>query len=143
MFIKLFLLPLFLHVVLIFWVGTRTLSARMKAIRNGSAKMSEIAVDSGAWPRKVRLLGNNFDSQFDTPTLWYAVSALVVALQMVDLVFIALSWIFILSRMAHTSVHTGSNNVPSRMRIFLFGLFTVGAMWAWMGVQVFLMRSFQ
>jgi hypothetical protein len=140
MFIKLFLLPLFLHVVLIFWVGTRTLSARMKAIRNGSAKMSEIAVDSGAWPRKVRLLGNNFDSQFDTPTLWYAVSALVVALQMVDLAFIALSWIYIVTRFAHSIVHTGNNHVPSRMRIFLFGLFTLGAMWVWLGLQLFLAR---
>lgn len=140
MFTKLFLLPMFLHVILIFWVGTRMLSARIKAIRNGSAKLSEIAADSGAWPRKVRLLGNNFDSQFDTPTLWYAVSALVVALQLVDLVFIALSWVFILARYAHSFVHTGNNDVPSRMRIFLFGLFTVGAMWVWMGVKLFLVR---
>jgi hypothetical protein len=140
MFVKLFFLPLFLHVVLIFWVGTRMLNARVRAVRNGSAKMSEIATDTGAWPRKVRLLGNNFDSQFDTPTLWYAVSALVVALQLVDLVLIALSWVFVLSRYAHSFVHTGNNDVPSRMRIFLFGLFTVGAMWVWMGIQVFLVR---
>lgn len=140
MLVKLFLIPLFLHVVLIFWVGTRLLRARVKAIRGGTAKMSEIAADSGAWPRKVRLLGNNFDSQFDTPTLWYAVTALVVALQMVDLFFVALSWIFILTRYAHSYVHTGNNDVPSRMRIFLFGLFTVAAMWAWMGVQIFFVR---
>ncbi len=137
---KLFLLPLFLHLILIFWVGTRMLKARVKAIRGGTAKMSEIASDSSAWPRKVKLLGNNFDSQFDTPTLWYAVSALVVALQMVDLAFIALSWIFILTRYAHSFVHTGNNDVPSRMRIFMFGLFTVAAMWFWLGVQLFFMR---
>lgn len=137
---KLFLLPLFLHVILIFWVGTNMLRSRVKAVRNGSAKLSEIAADSGAWPRKVRLLGNNFDNQFDTPTLWYAASALIVGLQMVDLVFIALSWIFIISRCAHSIVHTGNNDVLSRMRIFLFGLFTLGAMWGWMGVQLFLVR---
>jgi hypothetical protein len=140
MFIKLFLLPLFLHVFLIFWVGTRLLSARIRAVRNGSAKISEIASDSGAWPRKVRLLGNNFDNQFDTPTLWYAASALVVALQMVDLAFIAMSWIFILTRFAHSFVHTGNNDVPARMRIFLFGLFTLGAMWLWLGIRLFLAR---
>jgi hypothetical protein len=143
MLVKLFLLPLFLHVVLIFWVGTRLLRARVKAIRGGSAKMSEIAIDSSAWPRKVRLLGNNFDNQFDTPVLWYAVTALVVALQMVDLVFITLSWIYILTRYAHSIAHTGNNHVPSRMRIFLFGFFSVGAMWTWMGIQLFLVRSFQ
>jgi hypothetical protein len=137
---KLFLLPLFLHVILIFVVGTNMLSARVKSVRNGSAKMHEIAIDSGAWPRKVKLIGNNFDNQFDTPTLWYAVSALVVALQTVDTVFVALTWVFILTRIAHSYVHTGSNNVPSRMRIFLFGLFVLGAMWAWLGVQLFLVR---
>lgn len=140
MLVKLFLLPLFLHVVLIFWVGTRLLRARIRAIRGGSAKMSEIASDSAAWPRKVKLLGNNFDNQFDTPTLWYAVTALVVALQMVDLAFVVLSWIFIMTRIAHSIVHTGNNYVPSRMRIFIFGLFTVGAMWTWMGIQLFLVR---
>jgi hypothetical protein len=137
---KLFLLPLFLHIVLIYWVGTRLLVARVKAVRNGSAKMSEIAADSGAWPRKIRQLGNNFDNQFDTPTLWYAVSALVIAMQMVDWVFVVFSWIVLFSRFAHSLVHTGSNDVPPRMRIFLFGFFTLTAMWVWFAIQVFLMR---
>jgi hypothetical protein len=135
---KLFLLPLFLHVVMIFWIGSRTLSARIRAVRNGSAKLSEVAADSGAWPRKVRLLGNNFDNQFDTPTLWYAVSALVFALQMVDWVFVGLSWVFIFARIGHSYVHTGTNDVPTRMRVFLFGLVTLLVMWAWLGAKVFL-----
>jgi hypothetical protein len=137
---KLFLLPLFLHVILIFIVGTRLLSARMKAVRNGSAKMHEVSVDSGAWPRKVKLLGNNFDSQFDMPMLWYAISALVVALQIVDTIFVAFTWIFFLTRVAHSYVHTGSNSVPSRMRIFIFGFVILIAMWAWLGVQLFFVR---
>jgi hypothetical protein len=137
---KLVFLPLFLHVVLIFWVGTRMLNARVRAVRNGSAKISEISADSGAWPRRVRLLGNNFDNQFDTPMLWYAASALVIALQLEDLIFIALSWIFILTRFAHSLVHTGSNDVLVRMRIFLFGLFTLGVMWVWLGIRLFLVR---
>jgi hypothetical protein len=137
---KLFLLPLFLHVILIFIVGTRLLSARMKAVRNGSAKMHEVSVDSGAWPRKVKLLGNNFDSQFDMPMLWYAISALVVALQIVDTIFVAFTWIFFLTRVAHSYVHTGSNYVPSRMRIFIFGFVILIAMWAWLGVQLFFVR---
>jgi hypothetical protein len=138
--LKLFLLPLFLHVILIIWVGTRTLSSRIRAIRNGSAKMSEISLDSNAWPRKVKLLGNNFDNQFDTPTLWYAVSAFIVALQFVDMVFVCLSWLFVLSRFAHSYVHTGNNEVPSRMRIFLLGFLTLVVMWLWFGIQLFLVR---
>ncbi len=140
MLLKLFLLPLFLHLVLILWVGSLTLSARIKAVRNGSAKMHEIAMDTGAWPRKVRLLGNNFDNQFQSPMLWYGVSAMIVALQMVDTVFVGLSWMFLLTRIAHSYVHTGSNYIPSRMRIYLFGFATLVLMWAWLALQLFLFR---
>ena len=140
MLLKLFLLPLFLHLVLILWVGSLTLSARIKAVRNGSAKMHEIAMDTGAWPRKVRLLGNNFDNQFQSPMLWYGVSAMIVALQMVDTVFVGLSWMFLLTRVAHSYVHTGSNYIPSRMRIYLFGFATLVLMWAWLALQLFLFR---
>jgi hypothetical protein len=140
MLLKLFLLPLFLHVVLILWVGSLSLSARIKAVRNGSAKLHDIAADSGAWPRKVRLLGNNFDNQFQSPMLWYSASAMVVALQVLDIAFVALSWMFLLTRFAHSYVHTGSNYIPSRMRIFLMGLATLVLMWAWLAFQVFLFR---
>ncbi len=81
---KLLFLPLFLHVLMVLWLGLRTLSARVKAVRNGSAKLSEIATDSGAWPRKVRQLSQNFDNQFDSPMLWYAAIAIILAMNLVD-----------------------------------------------------------
>jgi hypothetical protein len=140
MLVKLFLLPLFLHVLLILGVGYRSITARIRSVRNGSAKMSEIAADPGAWPRKVRLLGNNFDNQFETPTLWYGVAGLVVALQLVDVIFVCLSWMFILTRFGHNMVHTGNNDVPSRMRIFLFGFATLVVMWLWLAIRLFLVR---
>jgi hypothetical protein len=136
---KLFLLPLFLHVLLILFVGLRMLSSRIKAVRNGSAKLNEIATDSGAWPRKVRQLGNNFDNQFDTPMLWYGAAGLVVALNVADLLFVGLSWMFLLTRIAHSLVQTGDNDVPTRMRIFLFGFFVLFAMWVWLGVKLFVL----
>lgn len=136
---KLFLLPLFLHVLLILFVGLRMLSARIKAVRNGSAKLSEIAADSGAWPRKVRQLGNNFDNQFDTPMLWYGAAGLVVALNVADVLFVSLSWMFLLTRVAHSLVQTGDNDVPTRMRIFLFGFFVLFVMWVWLGIKFYVL----
>ncbi len=137
---KLFLMPLFLHVLLIFWVGARTLSSRVRSIRNGSAKISEVASDSGAWPRKTRVLGNNFNNQFETPMLWYAAAGLIVALQLVDLFMVGLSWFYLMTRFAHSLVQTGNNDVPSRMRIFLLGFFTLLTLWMWFGFKFFLTR---
>jgi hypothetical protein len=133
---KLLLLPLVLHVLHTLSVGLRSLSARVRAVKNGSAKMHEIAVDSWAWPQRVRLLGNNFDSQFDTPMLWYAVCAFIVILKFEDLAFVAMSWAFLASRIWHTYIHTSSNYVPTRMKVFLFGFFTVVAMWIWFGAKL-------
>ena len=138
--IKLFLIPLFLHIALIFFVGSRMLRARIKNVRSGAAKLDEISVDRAAWPRRVQLLGNNFDSQFDLPTLWYAVSALLVALQLVDIAQVILSWVFLLSRMAHSAIHIGNNDVPSRMRVYLLGFFVILMMWGWLGIKLFMVR---
>lgn len=136
---KLFLLPLFLHVVLVLWVGSRSLRARISAVRNGTAKLNEISTDSSAWPRKVRQLGNNFDNQFDTPMLWYGAAGLLVALNLVDMIFVGLSWMFLLTRIAHSIVHTGENDVPTRMRIFLFGFWVLVLMWTWFGIKLFVL----
>jgi hypothetical protein len=136
---KLFLMPFFLHVLLVLTVGVQTFRARTRAVRNGSAKMSEIAADPGAWPRKVRLLGNNFDNQFDTPMLWYSAAGLIVALNFTDMIFVGMSWMFLLTRMAHTLVHTGGNDVPSRARIFALGFFVLVLMWTWLAIKLFLL----
>ncbi len=135
--IKLLLIPLFLHILLIYFVGSRMLRARIKSVRTGVTKLSDIAVDSSAWPRRVKALGNNFDNQFDLPTLWYAVCALLVSLQLVDIVQVALSWIFLLCRFTHTAIHIGGNDVKSRMRVYLAGFFVILAMWGWFGVRLF------
>ena len=133
---KLLLLSLCLHVLLITFVGLRTVTARIKSVVSGETKLARIATSSSAWPDRIRQLGNNFDNQFDTPLLWYGVCGLVVALKFEDWVFVALSWLFLVTRLAHSVVHTGSNNVPLRMRFFLAGFATLFAMWAWFTIRL-------
>lgn len=135
---KLLLLPLFAHLLLIFFVGQRSLRARIKAVKTGATKLHDIATDSSAWPSRVKKYGDNFDNQFQTPMLWYALCGLIVAMKFEDVVFAGLSWMFLFTRLAHSHVHTTHNDVPSRMRIFLFGFFVLLAMWAWFAVKLFL-----
>jgi hypothetical protein len=135
---KLLLLPLVLHVLLATYVGMKSLGARIKSVRSGGAKMHEIAVDPGAWPNKVRLIGNNFDSQFDTPMMWYGVCALIVALNFEDMAFVVMSWAFLLSRLLHSYVHLNSNEVPTRMKLFLIGFFINVVMWLWLAFKLML-----
>jgi hypothetical protein len=135
---KLMLLPLFVHVALILFVGMDSLRARIKSVKSGSTKLHEIATNSNAWPWRIKKYGDNFDNQFQTPMLWYGVCALIVALRLEDKVFVALSWMFLLTRVAHSYVHTTHNDVPMRMRIFVLGFITLVVMWAWLAVRLFL-----
>ena len=134
---KLFLVPLFLHVLLIFFIGVQTLRSRIKSVKRGETKLSDIATNPDAWPRRIRQMAYNFDSQFDLPMLWYSVSGLLVATRMVDMYCVALSWFFLFSRCAHSLVHMGRNDVPTRMRVFVAGFMAVLALWFWFGVKFF------
>jgi hypothetical protein len=133
---KLLLLPLCLHVLLITYVGVRSVRARIHSVVSGETKLKAIATSSANWPERIKQLGNNFDNQFDTPLLWYGLCALVVALKFEDWIFVALSWLFLATRLAHTAVHIGSNRVPLRMRVYLVGFASLFAMWGWFTVRL-------
>jgi hypothetical protein len=126
-----------LHVALIVWVGVRTIRARVASVLGGETKLKAIALSNAAWPDNVRKLGNNFDNQFDVPMLWYAVCALLLVTGKADWIGVGLSWAFLIARLLHSLVHTGSNNVPLRMRAFLASVATVVAMWVWFGIRLF------
>ncbi len=136
---KLLVLPLVLHVLLIVYVGQESVRARIKSVRSGQTKISDIAVSSNAWPSKVKQLGNNFDNQFETPTLWYANVAVVLALGVADFVFVGLAWIYLLLRIAHSLIHIGDNYVPTRMRVFLASFAALVAMWLWLAIRLFVL----
>jgi hypothetical protein len=135
--IKLFLTPLFLHVLLVAVVGMASGRARFKAVRAGRVKRADILNTSSAWPDDVRKIGNNLDNQFQLPTIWYGLTAIVLALGMVDWVLTVLSWGFIASRYLHSFIHTGANTLPGRFYAFLVGFAIVIAMWLWFALRLF------
>ena len=124
-----FLAPLFIHVALTAYVGLRTISNRVASVMKGETKLAAIALDSSKWPPHVKKWGNNFDNQFDMPTAWYALTALIVATFKIEMAFIALSWAFVATRLLHTYIHTGSNYIRTRMYAYLAGFAVLTAMW--------------
>jgi hypothetical protein len=135
--IKLFLAPVFLHVLLILVVGVASGRARFAGVRSGRVKRADILNTSANWPDDIRKIGNNLDNQFQLPTIWYGLTAIVLALGMVDWVLIALSWAFVAARYAHSYIHTGANTLPARFYVFLAGFIIVDAMWIWFALRVF------
>jgi hypothetical protein len=131
------LAPVFLHVLLVLYVGFRTVTARVGSVRSGETRIKNIALDTSGWPPGVRKLGNNFDNQFDMPIMWYALVGLIIATAKIDTVFVMLAWLFLVARVLHALIHTGSNNVPYRMYAYLSGFAALILMWAWFAVRIF------
>ena len=131
------LAPIFIHVLLTLWIGRQSVTSRIASVRAGETRIRDIALDARAWPEKVRALGNNFDSQFDLPMMWYASVAMMLATGLADSVAVALSWLFVALRITHSHIHTGANHVPTRMRVYLAGFASVAAMWVWFALRLY------
>ncbi len=131
------LLPAFVHVALVFYVGGRMGRARFQAARAGRVKVKDVAVDGTKWPEDVKKIANNYQNQFEVPVLFYAALALIVATGLADWVAVVLSWVFVASRIGHALVHIGPNIVITRFQLFLFGFVTVVILWLWFGLRLY------
>jgi hypothetical protein len=131
------LLPAFIHVALVFYVGASMGRARFKVARAGQVNVKDIAVDNSRWPEEVKKIANNYQNQFEVPVLFYALLPLLLVTGLADAVSVVLAWVFVASRIVHSFIHLGSNIVINRFRAFVFGFFVVVLMWAWFGLRFY------
>lgn len=134
---KLLILAVLLNVALVVVTGVRLILARFAARKAGEVNRKRIALDSSAWPDNVRKLGNNYSNQFEFPVVFYALVPLLLITALADWVQVALSFVFVVSRAAHSAIHTGSNVVMTRLKVFLVGVITVVAMWLWFALRLY------
>lgn len=135
---KWLLVPGFVHVAMVFFIGGRMGRARFRAARAGAVKVRDIAADNSRWPEDVRKIANSYSNQFELPVLFYALLPLLIVTDKVDWVSVALAWAFMASRIVHAAIHIGPNIVIQRFRVFLFGFVIVAVLWAWFAVRLYL-----
>lgn len=63
------------------------------------------------------------------PVLFYALVALAIITRKADLLFVVLSWIFVVSRLVHAAVYVTTNHVPHRFAAYLVGAVTLIILW--------------
>jgi hypothetical protein len=135
---KLLLAPLFLQIALTFGLTLALGNARVSAVKSGAVKLSAIALNSGAWPDRIRQIANCYSNQFEQPMLFYVLVILALATGLADPVLIVGAWLFVLSRFCHAYVHVTNNNVLTRFQFFAAGVFILIAMWADFAVRALL-----
>ena len=123
------LLPLFVQVglsfVLLFWLAF----LRTGALRRREVRPETIALRERGWPTRTEQVGNAVANQFELPLLFYVLVILALITRKADLLFVVMSWMFVVARIAHAFIHTGSNVVQIRGPVFGVGLTILLIMW--------------
>jgi len=132
------LLPLFVQValtfVLMFWMAF----SRIGAIKRKETRMADVALGQLNWPPRVQQISNNYHSQLQLPLLFYVVTILAIITRHADFIFVVMAWVFVLTRLVHAYIHTGTNYVPHRFNVFALGTFILLTMWIIFAVRILL-----
>jgi len=130
------LLPLFVQValtfVLVFWMAF----SRIGALKSGQANMRDTALGQPNWPPRVQQISNCYHNQLQSPLLFYVLTILVILTRQADLLFVAMAWVYVLTRLVHAYIHVTSNRVSRRFFAYTVGTATLLVMWIIFALRV-------
>ena len=86
-----------------------------------AAMMAARLEDTGA--------ADNFRNLFETPLLFIAAVLTIYAASLTSLPYVALAWLYIAARIAHSIIHCTYNKVMHRLYAFLASLILLWTMW--------------
>lgn len=109
---------------------------RVPRVISGEIPMNEIAVERSAYPLKARVLSNNFDNQFQLPTLFYVAALLALFASATSWVEVVLAWVFVGLRYVHAVIHVTTNNVLHRFGAYTAGLVVLALLWIWLVLRL-------
>jgi hypothetical protein len=96
----------------------------------------DLALGESNWPPEAAQVGNCFNNQFQLPVLFYVLVVLALFLHKADLLFVILSWVFVISRIVHAGIHITSNNVTHRFSAYTVGLLVLIVMWLIFAIRI-------
>lgn len=77
----------------------------------------------------IRVADRNFSNQFEIPVLFYAGCLLALLLNSASTLVAILACLFVATRIVHSVIHLGKNNVRARFNVFLLGCICVFSIW--------------
>lgn len=102
---------------------------RKTAFASKQVRLADVAVSTEAYPQPARLAAANFANQFETPVIFFALIMLAMEVGATSYIMAGLAWAYVATRIAHTLVHVGSNDVKVRATIFAVGVAVLFGMW--------------
>ncbi|HEV2572965.1 MAG TPA: MAPEG family protein [Beijerinckiaceae bacterium] len=131
------LLPVFAYVLLVLIILIELGRRRGQAVKAGEVGQ-DATLRENAWPNYVTQVSNDFRNQFEIPVLFLALVAFAMFTRKADLLFVVLSWVFVISRYVHAFIHTTSNGMVPRLSAYFIGVVVLMVMWIIFAVQILL-----
>jgi len=136
--VRMVLLPVFVLVGLTFSLLIWMAFARRNALVSKETRVRDIVLGQQNWPVRTTQIGNCFKNQFELPVLFYILIALALPLRHADLVIVALSWVFVVTRFVHAGIFVTHNDISQRSLAWFAGVLVVFAMWVYFALKILL-----
>lgn len=122
--------PMAFYAFYMFGIAIFMFASRVQALKKRDVGFGYFKTYSGGSPQeRMLVIGRHYDNQFQVPVLFFATCAVVMTLNQVSYLTLVLAWLFVLSRLGHTWIHLGSNNVKHRAAFFGLGWLIIVALW--------------
>ena len=130
------LLPVFVQVALVFVLGVIMGVRRYEAVKAGQVRAEDVTMGQRNWPLRAQAASNAFSNQFEVPLLFFAIVPLAILTRKADLFFVAASWVFVVSRIAHAGVYLTTNRIAHRFVAYAVGVTALLVMWFVFAVRI-------
>ena len=110
----------------IFYMGI----SRYRAIHNRDVKISFFRTyNEGSQPERLHIIARHVQNHFEVPPLFYVGVILSYVTNNVSFPAVIFAWLFFSSRIVHSIIHFGNNNVSYRFFTFGFSLICLLGLW--------------
>lgn len=130
------LYPVFVLVLLTFFLQGWMRKERVGAIKRGEVQFKDINLRQQAWPPRATQISNAFHHQLEVPILFYALVAFLMITSQVNIIFLILAWLFVAARVVHAYIHTTSNQQPHRFYAYAAGSLILFVMWVLFAIRI-------
>ncbi len=134
---KLIMFPVLGMVALTIGIGLWMLKLRYKAVLKDGLNPAYFKLNRGAkLPDYLIRVTQHFENLFETPILFYLGILFILALNLNDMVYITLAWLYFMSRLVHAYVHTTHNKLKYRRNSFIVSSIFLVALWCKLAFDV-------
>jgi hypothetical protein len=94
-------------------------AVKSKALKQGLVDEARRGLYDDAWPKQVLQINNAITNQFQLPMLFFVMILVLWLLNSITVWAHIFSWLFVVSRIVHAYIHSGSNDTPLRRNSFM------------------------